>query len=47
VFMKLFLDDFIVLINLEIHLPKLWLCLDKCKKFGISSNPKNACFWCI
>jgi len=30
-FMKLFLDDFNVFNNLDTHLPKLWLCFDKCK----------------
>jgi hypothetical protein len=38
VFMKLFLDDISVFNNLKIHLPKLRLCFDKCKKISISLN---------
>jgi len=37
-FMKLFLDDFSMFNNLDTHLPKLWLCFDKCREFGISLN---------
>jgi hypothetical protein len=30
--------------NLDTHLPKLWLCFDKCKEFDISLNPKKCMF---
>jgi hypothetical protein len=43
-FMKLILDDFNVFNNLDIHLPKLRLCFDKCKEFYISLNPKKCMF---
>jgi hypothetical protein len=36
--MKLFLDNFNVFNNLDTHLPKLQLCFDKCREFGISLN---------
>ncbi len=44
VFMKLFLDDFSVFNDLNTHITKLWLCFAKCKKFGISLNPKKCMF---
>jgi hypothetical protein len=43
-FMKLFLNDFSVFNNLDTHLPKLQLCFDKCRKFGISLNPEKCMF---
>ncbi len=47
VFMKLLLDDFNLFNDLDTHLPKLRLCFDKCREFGIGLNPKNARFSCI
>jgi hypothetical protein len=44
VFMKLFLDDFNLFNNLDTHLPKLQLCFDKCKQFGIGLNPQKCMF---
>jgi hypothetical protein len=41
VFMKLFLDHFNMFNNLDTHLPKLQLCFDECREFGISLNPKK------
>jgi hypothetical protein len=43
-FMKLILDDFSVLSNLDTYLLKLRLCFDKCKEFDISLNPKKCMF---
>jgi hypothetical protein len=43
-FMKLFLDDLSVFNNLDIHLPKLRLCFDKCKKNDISLNLEKCMF---
>jgi hypothetical protein len=45
VFMKLFLNDFSVFNNLDTHLPKLWICFDKCKEFGISLNLEKCMFF--
>ncbi len=42
--MKLFLDNFNVFNNLDTHLPKLQLCFDKCREFGISLNSKKYMF---
>jgi hypothetical protein len=44
VFMKLFLNDFNVFNDLNMHLDKLWLCFDKCKKFSISLNLEKCMF---
>ncbi len=44
VFMKIFLDDFIVLNDLSTHLKKLKKCFLKCRKFGISLNPNKCAF---
>jgi hypothetical protein len=44
VFMKLFLDDFSVFIDLKMHLAKLLLCFDKCCEFDISLNSKKCIF---
>jgi hypothetical protein len=42
--MKLFMDDFSMFNDLNIHLPKLWLCFDICRKFDISLNPQKCMF---
>ncbi len=42
--MKLFLDDFSMFSDLDTHLPKLQLCFDKCRKFGISLNLEKCMF---
>ncbi len=48
VFMKIFLDDFIVFSGLSIRLGKLRKCFLKCKKYGISLNlKKNAFMMCF
>jgi hypothetical protein len=44
VFMKIFLDDFIIFSDLSTHLKKLKKCLLKCKEYGISLNPKKWAF---
>jgi hypothetical protein len=43
-FMKLFLDDFSMFSNLDTRLPKLQLCLDKCREFNISLNLEKCMF---
>jgi hypothetical protein len=43
-FMKIFLDDFIMYIDMESHLHKLRLCFQKCKKYGFSLNPDKCAF---
>jgi hypothetical protein len=40
-FMILFLDDFSVYSDEATHLPKLRLCFEKCKEYGISLNPEK------
>jgi hypothetical protein len=40
-FMKLFLDDFSVYCDEATYLPKLRLCFEKYKEFGISLNPEK------
>jgi hypothetical protein len=42
--MKIFLDDFTIFTNLSTHLGKLKKCFLKCKKYGISLNPKKCAF---
>lgn len=37
-FMKLFLDDFTIFSDLDIHLPKLQWCCKKCQEYMISLN---------
>ncbi len=44
VFMKIFLDDFIVFSDLSTHLEKPIKCFLKCIKYGISLNPKKCAF---
>ncbi len=43
IFMKIFLDDFIVY-YMESHRQKLRLCFQKCKKYGISLNLDKCAF---
>jgi hypothetical protein len=43
--MKLILDEFNVFSNLDTHLPKLQLCFNKCREFGISLNPEKWMFF--
>jgi hypothetical protein len=42
--MKIFLDDFIVYNDMDIHLDSLRLCFQKCNEFGISLNPNKCVF---
>jgi len=42
--MKIFLDDFIANNDMESHLQKLKLCLQKCKEYGINLNPNKCAF---
>jgi hypothetical protein len=42
--MKIFLDDFTMYSDMESHLQNLKLCFQKCKKYGISLNPKKCAF---
>jgi hypothetical protein len=44
IFMKIFLDDFMVYSDMESHLQKLRLCLKKCRKYGISLNLDKCAF---
>ncbi len=44
VFMKIFLDDFIIFNGLWTHLEKLRKCFLKCKEFGINLNPNKCAF---
>jgi hypothetical protein len=39
VFMKIFLNDSMVFINLSTYLKKFIECFLKCKEYGISLNP--------
>jgi hypothetical protein len=43
-FMKIFLDDFIVYNDMDIHLQKLILCFQKCKEYNININSKKCAF---
>jgi hypothetical protein len=51
VFMKIFLDDFIVFNDLSTHLKKLTKCFLKCREYGINLNldkfPFMVCFGTI
>jgi hypothetical protein len=47
VFMKIFLDDFTIFIDLSTHLKKHKKCFLKCKEYGISLNPKKMCIYGI
>ncbi len=42
--MKIFLDDFMVYNDMENHLQKLKLCLQKCKEYGINLNLYKCAF---
>ncbi len=44
VFMKTFLDDFIVFSDLSTHFEKLKKCFLKCREYGISLNPQKCAF---
>jgi hypothetical protein len=44
VFMKIFLNDFIVFNDMSTHLEKMKKCFLKCRKFGISLNPDKCAF---
>jgi hypothetical protein len=44
VFMKIFLDDFIIFNDLSTNLEKLRKCFLKCREFGISLNPNKRAF---
>jgi hypothetical protein len=44
VFMKIFLDDFIVFTDLPTHLEKLRKCFLKCREYGISLNLDKCAF---
>jgi hypothetical protein len=44
VFMKIFLNDFIVFNDMLTHLEKLNIFFFKCRKFGISLNLDNCTF---
>lgn len=43
--MKIFLDDFNVYSDMHTRMAKHILCFLKCRKFGISLNPKNVHLW--
>jgi hypothetical protein len=42
--MKIFLDDFTVYNDEDIHLQKLKLYFQKCKEYGINLNPDKCTF---
>jgi hypothetical protein len=42
--MRIFLDDFIMYNDMESHLQKLKLCLQKCREYGISLNLEKCAF---
>jgi hypothetical protein len=42
--MKIFLDDYTIISDMDIHLQKLRLCCHKCKEFVISLNPNKCAF---
>ncbi len=44
VFMKIFLDDFMIFNGMLTHLEKLRKCFIKCRKFGINLNPDKCTF---
>jgi hypothetical protein len=47
VFMKLFLDNFIVFSDLSTHFERLKKCFLKCREFGISLNPNKCAFMVV
>jgi hypothetical protein len=42
--MKLFLDDFTIFNDLDIHLSKVWKCFEKCQEYKVSLKLKNCAF---
>jgi hypothetical protein len=44
VFMKIFLDDFIIFSDLSTHLEEFRKCFLKCREFGINLNPNKCAF---
>ncbi len=42
--MNIFLDDFMVYIDMDSHLMKLRLCFQKYREYKISLNPKKCAF---
>jgi hypothetical protein len=44
VFMKIFLNDFIIFSDFSTHLEKLRKCFLKCGKYGINLNLKKCAF---
>jgi hypothetical protein len=44
VFMKIFLDDFIIFSDLSTHLEKFMKYFFKCREFGIRLNPNKCAF---
>jgi hypothetical protein len=44
IFMKIFLDDFIVYNDMEIHLQNFRICFQKCREYNISLNAKKYVF---
>ncbi len=44
VFMKIFLDDFIIFSDISTHLEKLKKCFLKCREYGINLNPEKCAF---
>jgi hypothetical protein len=47
VFMKIFLDNFIVFSDMSTHFEKLKKCFLKCRKFGISLNANKCAFMVV
>jgi len=41
---ELFLNDFILYNDMDIHLARLKVCFHKCKIFGINLNPNKCAF---
>jgi hypothetical protein len=42
--MKIFLDYFIVYIDMDSHMQKLKLCFQKCREYGINMNLDKCAF---
>jgi hypothetical protein len=42
--MKIFLDDFTMYNDMDIHLQKLKLCFQKCKEYDINMNLEKCAF---
>jgi hypothetical protein len=43
-FMKIFLDDFTIYSDMDIHPQEIKLCFQKCREFGINLNPYKCVF---